>query len=197
MTHLFWRRPAIVCASIVALLLSAALPFAPDAPALAHGRHANSVAAAVNQDWPTYLHDVARTSASTETILTTSNVALLRSQWAYLTGGGIAASPTIVNGVAYVGSWDGYEYAINAATGTLIWKTFLGTTTAPNCQPPALGITSAATVTNGVVYVGGGDTNWYALDAATGAILWSVYTGDNSVTGGHYNWSSPLIYNNF
>ena len=47
----------------------------------------------------------------------------------------------------------------------------------------------------GVVYVGGGDANWYALDATTGAILWSVYTGDNSATSGHYNWASPLIYN--
>jgi len=34
-----------------------------------------------------------------------------------------------------------------------------------------------------------------ALDAATGNVLWKVYTGDNSATGGHYNWSSPLIYN--
>ncbi|HEX5570259.1 MAG TPA: PQQ-binding-like beta-propeller repeat protein, partial [Ktedonobacterales bacterium] len=174
-----------------------ALPFAAGAPALAHGRHdATTTTAAVGQDWPTYLHDLARTSASAETILSTSNVAQLRAQWTYLTGGGIAASPTVVNGVAYVGSWDGYEYAINATTGVLVWKTFLGQTITPNCQPSTIGVTSAATVINGVVYVGGGDANWYALDAATGAVLWSVYTGDNSITGGHYNWSSPLIYNN-
>ncbi len=37
----------------------------------------------------------------------------------------------------------------------------------------------------------------YALDAATGSILWKVYTGDNSATAGHYNWSSPLIYNGY
>ena len=189
MTHVLWRRLAIG-----ALLLSALASFAPGASALAHGRA--SAAPAATQGWPTYLHDVARTSASAETILSTSNVAQLRAQWTYLTGGGIAASPTVVNGVAYVGSWDGYEYAINATTGVLVWKTFLGQTITPNCQPSTIGVTSAATVINGVVYVGGGDANWYALDAATGAVLWSVYTGDNSITGGHYNWSSPLIYNN-
>jgi outer membrane protein assembly factor BamB len=48
-------------------------------------------------------------------------------------------------------------------------------------------------VLNGVVYVGGGDSYWYALDSSTGSVLWRVNTGDNSARGGHYNWSSPLI----
>ena len=109
----------------------------------------------------------------------------------------IASSPTVVNGVAYVGSWDGYEYALNAANGTLIWRTNLGITSAPNCNPTAAGVTSVATVQNGVVYVGGGDAYWYALNASTGAVLWKVYTGDNSASGGHYNWASPLIANGY
>ena len=50
---------------------------------------------------------------------------------------------------------------------------------------------------NHVVYVGGGDSYWYALDAYTGAILWKVFTGDTSADKGFYNWSSPLIYNGF
>jgi outer membrane protein assembly factor BamB/regulation of enolase protein 1 (concanavalin A-like superfamily) len=58
-------------------------------------------------------------------------------------------------------------------------------------------VSSAPAVLNGVVYVGGGDSNWYALDASTGAVLWTVPTGDNSAAGGHYNWSSPLIVNGF
>src|SRR5207302_11493222 len=93
-----------------------------------------------------------------------------------------------------VGSWDGYEYALDAATGTLKWKTFLGQTTAP-CYPQLAGVSSVADVENGVVYVGGGDSNWYALDAATGNVLWKVFIGDN--TKGWYNWASPLIYNGF
>ncbi len=148
-------------------------------------------------DWPMYLHDSSLSAASTETILTSAAIPNLRPLWTYRTGGVIAASATVVGGVAYVGSWDGYEYALNATTGALIWKTYLGITTAPACSPPQLGISSVPAVVNGVVYVGGGDSNWYALDASTGAVLWSVPTGDNSATGGHYNWSSPLIVGNY
>jgi len=147
-------------------------------------------------DWPMYLHDGQLTSASSETILTPSTAPNLRPLWTYKTGSLISASATVVGGVAYIGSWDGYEYALNAATGALIWKTYLGVTTAPACSPPKLGVSSVAAVVNGVVYVGGGDSNWYALDAGTGTVLWTVPTGDNSATGGHYNWASPLIVGN-
>jgi polyvinyl alcohol dehydrogenase (cytochrome) len=110
----------------------------------------------------------------------------------------IAASATVVDGTVYVGSWDGYEYALDVATGSLKWKTFLGITVGdPSCFPPAPGVSSAAAVENGVVYLGGGDAYWYALDATTGSVLWRVYTGDNSATGGHYNWASPLLYNGY
>jgi len=147
-------------------------------------------------DWPTYLGDAGRSSTSAETVLSTQNAAQMTRLWRYQTGGGVAASPTVVGGEVYVGSWDGYEYALDAATGTLKWKTFLGITNgASSCSPQSAGVTSSATVQGGVVYVGGGDSYWYALDAASGAVLWRVFTGDNSATGGHYNWSSPLIYN--
>ncbi len=153
-------------------------------------------AAGPASDWPMYLHDGSLSAASTETILAPGAAASLRPLWTFKTGGVIAASATVVGGVAYVGSWDGYEYALNATTGALIWKTFLGITTAPACSPPSLGVSSAPAVVGGVVYLGGGDSNWYALNAATGAVLWSVPTGDNSAAGGHYNWSSPLIVGN-
>jgi polyvinyl alcohol dehydrogenase (cytochrome) len=153
--------------------------------------------AASGEDWPTYLHDPGRSAASGETVISPQNAAQLHKMWAFGTGGGVAASPIVVGGVVFVGSWDGYEYALDAATGALKWKTFLGVTTAsPGCpDPTSAGVTSTAAVENGVLYVGGGDSYWYALDASTGAVLWRVDTGDNSATGGHYNWSSPLLYN--
>jgi len=149
-------------------------------------------------DWPSYLHDGQSTAASgDETTLSPSNAGRLAARWAFKTGGKIASSPTVVNGVVYVGSWDGYEYALNATTGALAWRTYLGVTSAPNCNPTSAGVTSVAAVQNGVVYVGGGDAYWYALDASTGAVLWKVYTGDNSASGGHYNWASPLLSNGY
>jgi polyvinyl alcohol dehydrogenase (cytochrome) len=151
-------------------------------------------ASAVSTDWPMYLHDYSRDGTGTDTTISTSNASQLALDWTFKTGGPIASAPASAGGIVYVGSWDGYEYALNANTGALVWKTFLGQTTAP-CYPQLAGVSSAADVENGVVYVGGGDSNWYALDAATGNILWSVFTGDN--TKGWYNWSSPLIYNGY
>ncbi len=155
-------------------------------------------------DWPTYLHDAGRSAASVdESTLSTNNADTLVKSWTFKTGGIIAAEPAVVAGTVYIGSWDGYEYALDAATGALKWKTFLGITGPYACNPPSAGVSSGAAVVNGVAYVGGGDyqhgtnTYFYALDAGTGAILWTVNTGDGSATGGHYNWASPLIVGNF
>jgi outer membrane protein assembly factor BamB len=154
--------------------------------------------AQVTDSWTTSLHDNSRTGASSDTNISASQAPDLTKLWSLATGGPIASQPAIVGGVAYVGSWDGYEYALNASTGAVIWKTFLGTTTGESdCNPQNAGVSSAATVLNGVVYVGGGNAYWYALDASTGSVLWDVYTGDNSAAGGHYNWSSPLIVNGY
>ncbi len=181
------RRAAWKVAGALVLVLNAALGAQLGAPATA-------LAASPAVDWPMYLQNPQLTAASSETILSAAGAPNLRPLWTYKTGGVIAASPTIVGGVAYVGSWDGYEYALNASTGALIWKTFIGTTTAPQCSPPALGVSSTANVSNGTVYVGGGDGNWYALSAATGQVLWSIPIGNPA--NGYYNWASPLIYGN-
>ncbi len=149
-------------------------------------------------DWPTYLHDSGRTSAGDERILSPANAGRLAPLWLFRANGAIAASAAVVNNVVYVGSWDGFEYALDAVTGALKWKTYLGVTSGgPDCNPLQAGVTSSATVQDGVVYVGGGDSYWYALDATTGAVRWKVFTGDNSAKGGYYNWSSPLIYNGY
>jgi len=150
---------------------------------------------AAGKDWPMYLHDPQRSSSTGETILAPANVGQLTKRWSFQTSGGIAASTTVVAGTVYFGSWDGYEYALDELTGALKWKTYLGRTVAERCYPTVLGLTSSAAVQNGMVYVGGGDAYWYALDAKTGTVLWRVYTGDNSAASGHYNWSSPLLYN--
>ena len=156
------------------------------------------------EDWPTYLHDVQRQAAGGETFLSTTNAGQLAPLWSFQTGGIVGASPAVVNNVVYEGSWDGYEYALNATNGQLLWKTYLGITNAPGCVPPTVGVDSSAAVQDGVVYVGGGGNEaggstsyWYALDAATGSVLWKVPIGDNSATGGNFNWSSPLLYNGY
>jgi polyvinyl alcohol dehydrogenase (cytochrome) len=83
---------------------------------------------------------------------------------------------------------DGYERATNA-WGALMWQTYIGQTT--SCFVTN-GPASTATVANGVVYVGGGDAQFYALNAQTGSVLWRTRLGPSPNT---FVWSSPALYN--
>ncbi len=155
-----------------------------------------TASAATSPDWPMFLQNTSRTNATTDPNLSVANAPTLKEDWAFAAGGPVASSVSIVGTTAYFGSWDGFEYAVNTTTGAEIWKSpSLGITTDPGCAPATIGITSSPSIVNGVLYVGGGGPNWYALNPATGAIEWSVYTGLNTQAGAHYNWSSPLIYN--
>jgi outer membrane protein assembly factor BamB len=145
-------------------------------------------------DWPTYLQNPTRTSSNlVESTLSSANAKKFATLWSYKTGNVISGSTTVVGNVAYVGSWNGYEYALNASTGALLWKSFLGTTGKTECGTQ--GIASSATVQSGTLYIGGGDGNWYVLNAATGAVEWKVLVGNPA--NGYYNWASPLLYDGF
>lgn len=103
----------------------------------------------------------------------------------------------MVNGTVYWGSWDGFEHA-TSASGQARWATFLGKQSGPQCYPTTAGVASTATVTlvtlggktKLVVFVGGGDARFYALDAATGRILWATSLGS---APGTYIWGSPVV----
>jgi outer membrane protein assembly factor BamB len=87
-------------------------------------------------------------------------------KWSFTTGGQVTSSPSVADGVVYVGSGDGRVYAIDAATGTQRWAFTTGAYVAPS---PA--------VAGGTVYAGSKDGNLYALDAGTGALKWIFPAG--------------------
>lgn len=121
----------------------------------------------------------------------------LPQEWSARTGGPNVARPVVQSGSVYVGSWDGYEYSLDEVSGTQKWLTYLGRSTAYCPQPDQLGVTSSPWLEGGMAYLGGGDSNWYALDSGTGAVRWTVPTGDSSPSGGHFNFSSPAVYNGY
>jgi outer membrane protein assembly factor BamB len=128
------------------------------------------------------------------TIAGCSRYGPLDQQWSYKTGDTIAATPALQWSQVFIGSWDGYEYALDEATGALKWRTFLGQAPDPGgCD--TTGVTSSPLTINGTLYLGGGDDYWYALNMFTGNPLWRVFTG--SVSTGHYNWSTPAALNGF
>ena len=94
---------------------------------------------------------------------------------------GVFPQPIVSNGLVYWGSNDGNERATDTS-GNPVWQTNLGRTSPPACDNPTdYGISSTPTITTdvpvggatSVLYVGGGDSKLYALNAATGAVLWS------------------------
>jgi outer membrane protein assembly factor BamB len=86
-------------------------------------------------------------------------------KWTFKTGSAIVASPTIADGVVYVGSTDGYIYAVDQETGKEKWK-----------HKTRQQITSTAAVSNGVVYFESTDGVLYALAADTGNVKWGFMT---------------------
>ncbi|MFZ0892496.1 MAG: PQQ-binding-like beta-propeller repeat protein [Thermoplasmata archaeon] len=155
----------------------------------------------LTSDWPTYLQNPSRTSANlAPTMISPAVAKKLTTLWTYTATVGpsgtkttISASTTVVDGVAYFGSWNGYEYALKASTGKLLWSTYLGAVQSPNCGNQ--GIASTATVENGTLYVGGGNGYWDALNTTTGAIEWDVLVGNSA--DGYFNWASPLIFGGY
>jgi outer membrane protein assembly factor BamB len=86
--------------------------------------------------------------------------------WTALVGG-FVESPTVSQGIVYVGSSMGNTklYALDAKAGTVIW-------TANTSY-----ITSTPAVANNIVYVSSSDDTLYAFNAKTGASIWTAQTG--------------------
>jgi outer membrane protein assembly factor BamB len=141
--------------------------------------------AASPDDWTTYLYDQQHSGYnSQETIITASTAPGLKLLWSAKTSNNtvISTQPVTANGLVYWGGWDGIMHA-NKPDGTSVWTANLGQTPTPSgCNGRThgiLGSATAATVTiNGtatpVLFVGGGDDIFYALNALTGATLWKT-----------------------
>jgi len=151
-------------------------------------------------DWPLYQGDSGRSGYnSAETIITPANASKLKVHWKHLAGGGISSQVAAANGMLYWGSWDGIEHGTNLS-GTDVWTTNLGQTTDTSCNPPTVGVASTAAVAtvpiNGtptsVVFVGGGNSKFYALGASNGTPLWQTSLGTPPA---YFLWSSPVVYN--
>ncbi|TMB42999.1 MAG: hypothetical protein E6J55_14005, partial [Deltaproteobacteria bacterium] len=73
------------------------------------------------QDWPMYGRDLKHSFTNPGSLINAGNVGLLTPAWDFTTGDVVSASPAVVHGVVYVGSWDGFFYALDAATGAVRW----------------------------------------------------------------------------
>ena len=143
------------------------------------------------QDWPSYGQNPQHTFA-TRTSLTPRRARSLRKAWEFRTGDAVTATPTVVRGTVYAGSWDGFFYALALRDGALRWKFQLdpqnAVTPQPGVEPRDFSsdgglVTSSAWYQPGdherpdLVIFGSGYT-LYALNARTGDLVWKhAYTG--------------------
>lgn len=97
---------------------------------------------------------------------------------------GLTAEPLVVDGVIYISGPRSLVYAIDAASGRVLWKfdpktrLDIGAGSAKTAR-----INRGVAVWAGRVYVGTGDCRLIALSAATGARIWEAPVCDPSETG--------------
>jgi outer membrane protein assembly factor BamB len=128
--------------------------------------------------WPMWRADPAHSSTAQAG---PSNLTLA---WKFTTNGAVISSPSVADGIVYVGSQDRNIYALGAWSGNLIWN--FTTQDA---------IESSPAVANGKVYTGGDDGYVYCLDAYKGTLIWKTFVnGDLPFTFGSLVFkSSPAV----
>jgi alcohol dehydrogenase (cytochrome c) len=122
--------------------------------------------------------------------ITTSNVAKLQPVWSLATGAvsGHEAAPLVNNGVMFVATPGNQVLAIDAKTGTLLWR---------YRNPPPPDVILLHPTSRGValygdkVFFARAEAVLVALDAKTGKEVWSATVEDNRT--GYYISLAPLV----
>jgi len=110
----------------------------------------------VRADWSFFRGNAAMTGAVPRTLPHP-----LEERWQFRSGGAIEGAPAIVGQQVFVASLDKHVYALELATGKLLWKSRLGP------------IKASPTVHKGQILIGDLEGNFYCLDVATGKIRWT------------------------
>ena len=165
-------------------------------------------------NWPQYLHGNQHSSFSPDaTAITAKDAATVKEVWNWMPaappipqlGYILYASPSVYDGVIYIGADNGTFYALNEATGAIIWQRFFGYVSRLSCpgdQQGYFGFVSTAAVANDPVtksptlYVNSPDGYLYALDPSNGETLWRNMVGiPSTAENSYYAYSSPAVAN--
>ena len=164
-------------------------------------------------DWLMYGFNLQRTGENPfESILTPSTVGGLHDLWSFVLGAVTIMQPVLATGVivhgspkdlVYMGAEHGDLYAIDVASGTMVWQRNLGSqqTSCRDMPDGVFGVSGSPFLdrTNNRMFVVGGDGNMYALDLSTGATLsgWPVAVTTDPAhehTYGAVNISNGVAY---
>ena len=145
----------------------------------------STATAAYVASWPSASQSISgERSQPFETRISPQNVNELKPKWVFTMNGngGESATPTVADGAVYFPDWNGYLYAVNSATGGLIWSHQISSY---DGQPGQVSRNSPLVDGNELVL---GDNAGTAQP--DGAHLFAVSRGD-----GHLLWSTEIDSN--
>jgi polyvinyl alcohol dehydrogenase (cytochrome) len=141
---------------------------------------------ALASDWPCSGRDVHNTrNAEDEHVLDSSQIAELRPLWTVTTDGNVTATPAVVDGLVYAPDFGGSLWAVEAASGRVIWKNAISSYTG---VPGDVSRTTPA-YWRGALIMGEGTQTVstqegaivFALDAKSGRPMWRTKVEDDPV----------------
>jgi outer membrane protein assembly factor BamB len=161
-------------------------------------------------NWPAYLGGSLHTSDNqAEQAITPANTSAVVQIWRF-TGDqptlhgqpapGFLASPVVYGNAVYIGSDTGWFYKLNARTGAVMAKRYIGFIPGLECGSAGAGFIATATVAtdpstgNLMVYAAGANGVLFAMHASNLTVKWrTVVASPSGKVSSYYQWSSPTV----
>ena len=180
-----------------------------------------ALAGCASKDWRMFRYDAGRSASQpyATALSDPAKVTTLHIAWSFQPPSAKAfrASPVVYGGKVYIGNGNGYFYALDAATGAVLWQ-YPPSGSPPltstfTCNPSSNGIASSAAIAyisgqRAVIFgapdpsigSGRGEGRLFALNAATGAVIWkspivASLPAAPSQTHEQIGYSAALVFN--
>jgi alcohol dehydrogenase (cytochrome c) len=157
--------------------------------------HAQSLDGSTRADWPHYGGTQAAWRFSGLDRINTSNVKSLAPVWLFQTGDyvdGLGTTPLVSDGVLYLITPRNQVFAVDAATGRLIWHYKPPTPRPGRAGGQVYALSRGLAMTTGKLFFGSNDNFLVALDQKTGREVWRVAVDDAKQCGCSIT-AAPLI----
>jgi polyvinyl alcohol dehydrogenase (cytochrome) len=153
---------------------------APAAAAALACRWALGAALVLGSTSATADFDLSNQRSSTQTPISSANVAQMKLAWSIPTSAPVTHAPLIDSGRLYFADWGGTVYAADAQAGKILWQNQVEK---PNTQWPWYGFDGTGTLANGLLIEASGEGLAFGIDPQTGTVKWQTRFTDQPTSG--------------